>query len=208
MIRLPWDRIEGLVSPRFLAEHLKLWQGYLAMIKRVERKLSDPLSGGGSPKLDAPLRLLYQSQSYALNGALLHKLYFDNLAPTPTTPAPSPALADAMRRCSDVAGCSMVEQLVLAGLVSKSGWAMLSYDFEHGDLRVQSIDSHNDGVSLRNMPLIVLDCWEHAYWGDWGVDREGYLHKCLSHLRWPVINLRYDQARVAHSARLQAFPDP
>lgn len=207
MIRLAYSQIDGLISEHFLGEHLKLWEGYVAMLKRVERRLADPLSGGGSPKLDAPLRLLYEAQSYALNGALLHKLYFENLSASEGPPAPSASLVQAMRRCSDVAGCSMTEQLVLAGLVSKSGWAMLSYDFEHGELRVQAIDSHNDGVAMRNMPLIVIDCWEHAYWGDWGVDREGYLKKALSHLHWPVINRRYDEARIAHSAKLQAFPE-
>jgi len=208
MIALPYDHIEGLVSERFLTEHVKLWQGYLAMLRRVDRRLSDPLAGGGSPKLDSPLRLLYEAQSYALNGALLHELYFENLGAEPSNPDPSAALTAAMRRCSDVAGCSMTEQLILAGLVSKSGWAMMSYDFDHGDLRIQSIDSHNDGVSMRNMPLIVLDCWEHAYWGDWGVDREGYLKKALTHLRWNVINRRYDEARQAHNAKLQAYPKP
>ena len=44
-----------------------------------------------------------------------------------------------------------------------------------------------DGKLLMNLPLLAIDLWEHAYFEDYGFDREKYITNALGHLRLDII---------------------
>ena len=180
---------------------------YPSMLQRAEAALRAPeaLQESSIASPETMMRALFEAQSFSLNGALLHKLYFENLSPVMGS-APNKASADllsAMAKCSKVAGgAPITEQLIGAGMSSKNGFAMLCFDFEGASLRITTIEGYDDGVVLRNMPLLVLDCWEHAYWGDWGIDRVGYLREACKHIRWDIVSDRYEKALRAYNSKV------
>ena len=205
MVRLPYTFIPGLVSQHFLAEHTKIWDGFVTMLQKAEAGLRAPqdLRESSIASPEAVLKILHDTQTFALNGALLHKLYFENIAPLrgDQTSTPSPELLEAIDKCCAVGG-AIGDQLLGASMVSQNGWGLLAVDSTDASLRVTSIKGDDDVATLRQTPLVVLDCWEHAYWGDWGVDRAGYLREAIGRLRWDVASDRYAKALASFKAQV------
>ena len=52
------------------------------------------------------------------------------------------------------------------------------------------IDLHSSHVPIACYPVIVLDCWEHAYFKDYIDDKRTYVFAMMKELRWAKIEDR------------------
>lgn len=67
-----------------------------------------------------------------------------------------------------------------------SGWVWLLYNNE----KFEVVFTTNGNIPS-GYPLLVLDCWEHAYYLDYKNDRNGFVIQFLEHLiNWDFIELR------------------
>ena len=83
------------------------------------------------------------------------------------------------------------ELLKSACKVRGSGWTWLVLNKEK---KLEIINTANqDGPwSLQLRPLIAIDVWEHAYYLDYGANREEYVKKLVNHLlNWDYISQLY-----------------
>lgn len=161
-----WTALPGAISARQQQEHLKLYQGYL-----------DTLAEGASREKEA----------YARAGVLLHELYFQGLAPTPSL-FQGPA-ADAI---VSIWGSkeSLWQDMRDAALAAR-GWALLAVgEDDPEDLVVFALDSHVDGLAPGYTPLLAVDVYEHAYWMDHGADKGRYLDALAPFIRWEAVETR------------------
>ena len=63
-----------------------------------------------------------------------------------------------------------------------------------GFVRGNDLDSIQDGY----IPLVVIDCWEHAYVRDFGVmGRKTALQTYLKYLDWNVVQRRFEDGLKA-----------
>ena len=64
------------------------------------------------------------------------------------------------------------------------------------------IDGHDGHVPMGVYPVIVLDCWEHAYTRDYLAMRDDYVFGQLKELQWDVIANRFERAeKIAKALR-------
>ena len=84
------------------------------------------------------------------------------------------------------------KELVKSALrVRGSGWTWLVLN-ERGELKIINTANQDGPWSLHYRPLIAIDVWEHAYYLDYGANREEYVQKLIHHLlNWEYISELY-----------------
>jgi Fe-Mn family superoxide dismutase len=180
---MKYNHIEGLVSAVALSEHVKLWDGYKAMIKRVDEKEVH----NSTQALDDNLRHTFWAQSYALNGIELHSLFFENLIPGGSEP-----YLGFLNCINDkFSGLEELNQRLFDASLMSRGWTLLSKNRYTSDVRIITVDSHEEGLITGYDPILVLDMWEHAYWMDWGSNKKGYISALLNNIDWKVVSERF-----------------
>lgn len=121
-------------------------------------------------------RAVFNNAAQAWN----HNLYWQSLSPTPSTP--SPALASAITR--DFGTQAALEADLTKAAVGQfgSGWAWLV--LSDGKLKVVATSNAGNPMLEGDVPLLVIDVWEHAYYLDEQNRRgdyvEGVVHKLLN----------------------------
>jgi superoxide dismutase, Fe-Mn family len=191
-VPLPYHELPGVISARALSEHYKLYTGYRDMLQRVDQGLLDALHPKKT-QLDSPYSGLLWSQNFALSGAYLHELYFGNLG--------LPTIHTMLLRAIDKAienrwGTADVfwSELHAAGLQAR-GWIVLAVaNNDPNDLRLFALDAHDLGPVYGYTPLLVIDCYEHAYWMDFGTEKGAYLTNIAKYIQWGEVNRRYEEA--------------
>lgn len=112
--------------------------------------------------------------------------------------APSGALKAAID--SDLGGMEKFAETFKAAAVAQfgSGWAWLVRD--GGMLRVVTTNDADTPIAqTRQVPLLTLDVWEHAYYLDWQNARPDYVGAFLANLvDWDFASANFaDEARLA-----------
>ena len=194
-LSLPYKEIPGVISARALEEHLKLFEGYKDLLKRIDARF-ETMSKDDVPKKtawDHSFRANKQAETYALGGILVHDLFFNNLT-TETSDCKGLEI-EKFIKWQGFASLSEWKHCMRGSLMEARGWVIFSID-DQGDYRILLLDAHDEGAMFGQTPLIVIDVYEHAYWMDHGVDRATYVDGIFKHLNWEEINQRYLDARA------------
>jgi len=128
---------------------------------------------------------VYERFVFSRNGALLHDLWWENLAPGGVRP--SRELQEAMLSRGHISG--LVTALRETALrVQGSGWSCLSKRNDN-ELVVHAIRNHDyDWEAMR--PLLLIDVWEHAFFLDYLNNRRAYVDGLLNLIDWRVVESR------------------
>ncbi len=80
-----------------------------------------------------------------------------------------------------------------------SGWAWLVLD-KNGELTIAT--THDADTPLRHgeIPLMVCDVWEHAYYIDYRNARPNYVKAFMNVVNWDFVNQQFKQARQKQAA--------
>jgi Fe-Mn family superoxide dismutase len=195
--KLEFDELRGVVSPRALAEHYKLYEGYVETLARVDESLQ------ACPRpdrhlADHPYRAIKEAETYAIGGVLLHEMYFGNLSANPGAPPAQIIQAITTKWGSPSAWWTEMR----AAALTARGWVLLGMcEIDPNDMRIFMLDSHNVGAMAGYSPLCAIDVFEHAYWMDHGANRTAYLDGLPRFLKWSEINRRYMESLAAIQAR-------
>lgn len=121
-------------------------------------------------------------------GARLHELYFKIITPSDGAVLETGALRALIeKRWASVDGWWQNEMRPAA--LRARGWAVLAR--MNAEMRTFVLESHDSGAVFGWEPLIAIDCYEHAYWADFGTRKDAYLEAVYKHLNWPAINADY-----------------
>lgn len=185
---LSYKQIPGVISARALEEHLKLYEGYKDLLARIDEKF-ETMGKDEVPKKhmpDHPFRALKEAETHALGGILLHELFFTNLTPKESSVN---GLEITKFIEKDFSSLAEWKHCMRGSIMEAKGWVVFSID-QDGNYRILMLDAHNVGAMFGQTPLCVIDCYEHAYWMDHGVDRGAYADGVLKHIDWEVVNDR------------------
>jgi len=75
-----------------------------------------------------------------------------------------------------------------------SGWAWLSMT-KDGDLNIYSTSGHDNPLMLGNLPILVLDLWEHAYYLKYKNERDTFIREWWKIVDWETVNEYYQKAK-------------
>ncbi len=191
MVPLPFPAggLAGLSERLLRSHHENNYGGAVRKLNEIRRQLgtADPDQAGGYWSLYGSLRAAELS---ARNSALLHELYFANLAPPTHGDAGAAIPAGLARLIAERFGSVERLQVHLRGAAKASnGWVVLVTDTASRTLEVVQTEGHAFGA-WEAMPLLVLDVFEHAYAIDYGADKGAYFNAFWRNLRWSEVDRR------------------
>ncbi|MGA2192986.1 MAG: superoxide dismutase [Nitrospirota bacterium] len=178
------------ISDRQIQEHRDiLYKGYVDKLNLIEKEISETPKEGANPTY-APIRELKKEECFTTNAVYLHELYFENLGGGGGQPTGK--IGEVIKKKWGT-NDKWMEDFKAAGLGAR-GWVVMAWSFNDNELHGYSMDMHDVGAIWNAVPLLVLDCYEHAYMIDYGVKRAPYLDAFFQNINWDVVNRRLETA--------------
>lgn len=171
-------------QPDMLAEHFKLYEGYVNKYNEICLALATVEKKGNYSY--APHSELVRRKSVAWNGAKLHELYFEALSSS-GSPASS-ELAAALEK--NFGSMETWKQDLLACASATPGWVLLVQNQDEGILEHYVVFEHQNNVPVGVNIILALDCWEHAFAKQYGTNKSAYLDAFFAHLDFVIVSSR------------------
>ena len=175
------------VSEAQFEAHYKLYKGYVDKVNEIAQKLESPDNGAKDANaVYSYYRGLKESESFALDGCILHELYFQNLGGGEKEPLEKTAkiinrqFGTKQAFIDDVMACCMAAR----------GWCIFVYEHRTETFRNILLDAHNVGNIALSHPLLVIDMYEHAYFFDYKTDKAKYIKAVIDDINWGVVENR------------------
>ncbi len=177
--------LEG-ISDEQIAQHRDiLYVGYVNKFNEIQERLKRcDLSTANQTFSD--LRALKSEETFALNGVMLHELYFENLGGKGGVPTGE--LSNLVVR--DFGSFEKWQEEFKACGMSARGWVLLGFNPIDGRLHNFCLDTHNFNVPMTTTPILVMDVYEHAYTIDYGVKRQPYIEAFMKNIEWSICGQR------------------
>ena len=181
------------ISDQTLEMHFKLYEGYVTNTNTLTEKIAEFLADGKVDQEEMPAYSeLTRRLGFEYNGMVLHEYYFGNMKKGSTTTDPEAGsqfhkLAEASFGSYDIWKADFVSVGKMRGV----GWAICYQNPETRSISNHWIDMHNDGHPPGFKPIVVMDCWEHAWVPDYKVtERAKYIDAYFKNLDYRACEAR------------------
>ena len=177
-------------SDRLLKDHFTLYAGYVKKLNEIETKLKtiDKSSPNYSFNEFSELK---RRECVAFNGAYLHEMYFENMNKTSST------AGSETKKLAETSFGSFENMIkdIRATASSTPGWVLVTYSKIDGQLHTYIMFEHHIGLPAHQEIVLALDCWEHAFILDYGINKAGYLDAFFNAVDWKVVEDRLKKAK-------------
>ncbi len=167
--------------------HMKLYEGYINKMNEIDQLLLESSDLDKANATYSKFRGIKRGETYALNGVILHELYFENIGTDQKLP--DELLQRYLMR--DFGGFEEWEKRFVATAKASRGWAVLAYDWRSYRFRNISLDSHDLGNIALSTPILVLDMYEHAYFLQYADNKVEYINNFMKNIDWEVVSKRF-----------------
>lgn len=181
------------MTTSFLSEpakkhHEQLYQNYADLLGRVSAEV-DAADKVSVSSAHSPYRNAKKDEVFALNATYLHELFFANCF-DPNSELFQDAYAF-MHLARDWGTFdAWMADFMACALASRSGWVVCGYSLYLKKYVNVCVDSHDQGVLVGLVPVLVIDMWEHAYVRDYAADKKSYLTAMMREIDWEVVEDR------------------
>jgi superoxide dismutase, Fe-Mn family len=142
------------------------------------------------------LRGLERALAFNVSGHLLHSVFWPSMRPdgggNPEGELKA-AIEDAFGSVDNLKSQMTLATTTLYG----SGWGALIWEPLAGRLMVEQIYDHQSNMSPSNLPLLVIDGWEHAYYLQYENKKDDWLQAFWNLVNWERVDARLGHARNA-----------
>jgi len=178
----------SVVSAKQFETHTSLYGRYIDKANEIAARLSENAAQlhSGANAIYSPYRALKKEQAFAVNSAVLHELYFENMS------RPGSAPGDSTVRLLTAGFGSLAEWRAdfTACAMAARGWCITSFSQRQTAAINNLLDAHDIGFMALSFPLIALDMYEHAYFMDDGADKAAYIARFLDGIDWDIVEAR------------------
>ncbi|MBV9269916.1 MAG: superoxide dismutase [Candidatus Eremiobacteraeota bacterium] len=185
-----WD-LAGLkgISDATLEMHFGLYEGYVKntnlLLEQTAELRKNGEGQGSNPKFAEMVRRF----GWEFSGMRLHELYFDNMTKNPTELTSGKLYNLLGESFGDFE--TWKKDFFAVGGMRGVGWAIAYYDKATGQVTNHWIELHQDGNVPTLVPVVVMDCWEHAFIKDYKPSERGkYIEAFYSNLDWRTCEAR------------------
>lgn len=187
---LPWgkDALTGISAKTNEIHHDKLYAGYVTKRNEIEEGLKTADRSKAAATYSA-YRALKLEETFNADGQILHELFFDSLGGKGTASAG----AFMNKVTADFGSWEAFIEDALACSMAARGWMITAFDPTDGKIHNFLADAHNHGGVWGSIPLWTIDCYEHAYFIDFGSDRKSYLQAVLQNVNWDAVSARFER---------------
>ena len=187
---LKYEELKGFLSKDQLTPHHQAhYGGALKSLLQTETELETADRSKANANY-SPIRELKREQVHAMNSVLLHELYFDGLAAAAGDPGE--AAQDALKKRFGSVDKWLED--FKASAISARGWAILCQHPASGKLYNVITDVHDVGPLVSGVPLVIIDCYEHAFYVDYKNRKGDYVAAFPKFIDWAEIERRVKAA--------------
>lgn len=187
-----FDIQTDFLSDENVNNHIKLYQDYLEKFNKTSAKL-DSVDKLAAHTNHSDYRSFKIDETFNMNGAYLHELYFANIADNNSQI--NMDTLSYMRLNRDFGSFdNWQKDLIACGLSSRCGWVITYLNTFTQSYMNTFVDLHSEHVPVGMYPVVVIDMWQHAYYKDYLKDGKSYLTAMMKQLRWNVIEERFKKA--------------
>lgn len=165
--------------------HVRLYEGYVKKINEIDVILQNNPRREKANSTFSFFRECKRGETYALNGVILHELYFENVGGGEGVNVANPSVSVQLEM--DFGSYNNWEEDFIATAKASRGWAVLCYDQRSQRLRNISLDAHDLGNIAYSAPILVLDVYEHAYFLQYADDKTEYINRFMENINWEVV---------------------
>ena len=177
-----------LLSQANKNNHIELYQKYVEDFNRISAEL-DTADRSAASSNSSEYRSLKIDETYNMNAAYLHELYFANISDLHSEIAMDSL--SYMRISRDFGTFDAWQKdFIACCMASRCGWAMTYLNTYTQSYMNVPIDLHSLEVPVGCYPIIVMDVWQHAYYKDYLKDVKTYTYAMMKQLNWNVIESR------------------
>lgn len=189
------------ISDDQVAEHLKLYAGYVKNVNILNEQLAELAGSGKASGSNPEFAELTRRLGFEYNGMILHEYYFSNLR---TAADPMPAAGSGLAQVLSQTYGSVDDwkkDFQAIGAMRGIGWVILFQDPVTSRLTNQWISLHQDGVPAGFKPLLVMDVWEHAFMRDYKATEKGkYIEAFFRNIDWQMVERRLTERAAIRPA--------
>jgi Fe-Mn family superoxide dismutase len=183
---LKFEEVKGFLSKDQIAiHHGAHYGGAVKSLGQIESELETADRGKANANYSA-VRELKREQVHAMNSVVMHELYFDGLAPAPVDP--SGAARDVLQKRFGSLD-KWVDDIKAAANAAR-GWAILVHQPVNGKLYNIVTDMHDIGPMVFGVPLVAIDCYEHAFYVDYRNKKADYVSAYPKYIDWGEVEKR------------------
>lgn len=187
-----FDLSTELLTAKNKKSHRGLYEKYVKSFNKVSAEL-DAVDRDDADLNHSYFRSLKIDETYNMNAAYLHELYFNNISDVQSKI--SMDTLTFMRIERDFGSFDSWQQDFIACAKSaRNGWVATGYNTYTQRYMNTVIDLHSSNIPVGFYPVIVLDVWEHAYYRDYLSKRKSYVYAMMKELNWDVIEDRFKRA--------------
>lgn len=184
----PFDALEPYYSKETLIIHYEvLYSGYVTNANKIEEKLKKARSENNFENI----KCLEKDLSFYGSGAILHKLFFENMGlPVPTSP--DFMLMEQINKDFGSYDKFKAQFTEASKAVEASGWCILVWVPLFQKLEILQCEKHQNLTLWGCIPILVLDMWEHSYFLQYKANRSDYIDSFWNIVNWNVVNKRWN----------------
>jgi len=166
--------------------HMRLYEGYINKMNEIDKLLKEDTDLDQANSTYSKYRGIKRGETFALNGVILHELYFQNIGGPESKPD------DTVKKylIQDFGSFEEWEKQFIATAKASRGWVVLAYDVRSKSFRNISLDAHDVGNIAFSTPILVLDMYEHAYFLQYADKKVEYINNFMKNIDWNIINDR------------------
>ncbi|NCW42161.1 MAG: superoxide dismutase [Actinobacteria bacterium] len=191
-----YSALEPHISARIMElHHSKHHQAYVtganAALEAMEKARSED-NFATLPKLQKDL-------AFNLGGHVNHSIFWKNLSPSSS--APEGDLAAAITEYFGSFEAFKNHFSAAAIGIQGSGWAYLAWDALGNRMIIGQLYDQQGNLAMGNIPLLMLDMWEHAFYLDYQNVKADYVKAFWNIISWDDVANRFGSVSV-HSKSL------
>ncbi len=176
-----------------VSQHQTLFDNYTKAKEHFEKEYRRAMKSSNeteSPNMGL-LRDIAGSYAHNCNGSRLHELYFEDIINSKPYPIDrSPQIEDTVSKLYQGGVKALMSELPRVAKIPRNGWVLLNFCTITKQLYLDPIDLHDQNVIAVSVPVMALDMWEHAYYADFGLDKDAYVKWFISRIDWRNIYRR------------------
>jgi superoxide dismutase, Fe-Mn family len=176
------------ISEDQIAQHWQLYEGYVKNVNVLNEHLAELTRKRQFGVVE--FQELKRRLGFEYDGMILHEYYFGALKSGQARPDAKLELTKQLKR-SFGGFEAWHDQFEAMGKMRGIGWVILYLDPRTKHLNNHWIEEHEHGHPAGYAPILVLDCWEHAYMVDMGAGGRGdYVKAYMRNVDWSAADER------------------
>lgn len=186
-----YSALEPNISARIMElHHSKHHQAYVTGANAA----LDAMAEARANENFANLPKLQKDLAFNLGGHVNHSIFWQNLAPAGGEPTGELAAAlaeyfgsiDAFKKHFSAAAIG----------IQGSGWAYLAWDALGNRMIIGQLYDQQGNLAMGNIPLLMLDMWEHAFYLDYQNVKADYVKAFWNIVNWEDVAKRFGSVSV------------